>query len=192
MDSSNTARRKILEAALDAFSRKGYEAVGVQELVEAAGVSKPTLYYYFSSKLGLLEMLLEEGGAELEANFEEHCRYDHDLTGNLMALAGAFFSSSRDNAAFTRLVLALSWLPLESETFEVVRAFQKRFFHSLESLFLAAEEDHGNMRGRSYQYATSFLGIIQTYAGMIMDGRIEFTDELPHAVVHQFMHGIFS
>ena len=51
-------RELLLDAALDLFYAKGYDAVGVQEIVDRAGVTKPTLYYYFGSKIGLLQNLL--------------------------------------------------------------------------------------------------------------------------------------
>lgn len=52
-------RERILETALELFYSRGYDAVGVQEIAEKSGVTKPTLYYYFKSKYGLLEQLLE-------------------------------------------------------------------------------------------------------------------------------------
>ena len=36
----------------------GFDATSVREIVEAAGVAKPTLYYYFGSKEGLAQALL--------------------------------------------------------------------------------------------------------------------------------------
>ena len=33
------------------FMPRGYDAVGVQEIAQKAGITKPTLYYYFGSKL---------------------------------------------------------------------------------------------------------------------------------------------
>ena len=39
-------REKILNCALELFHARGYDAVGVQEIAEMAGVTKPTLYYY--------------------------------------------------------------------------------------------------------------------------------------------------
>ncbi len=51
-------KENILKCALDLFYAKGYDAVGVQEIAEKAGITKPTLYYYFGSKYGLLETLL--------------------------------------------------------------------------------------------------------------------------------------
>ena len=49
-------RQAILDSALTLFYEKGYDAVGVQQIVDAAGVTKPTLYYYFGSKQGLLSV----------------------------------------------------------------------------------------------------------------------------------------
>ena len=53
-------RQLIMNSALTLFYESGYDAVGVQQIVDSAGVSKPTLYYYFGSKQGLLEALLNE------------------------------------------------------------------------------------------------------------------------------------
>lgn len=58
------ARQRLLHAALQLFSSKGYAASSVRELVETAGVTKPVLYYYFSNKEGLYLALLG-GGLEL-------------------------------------------------------------------------------------------------------------------------------
>ena len=44
-------REMIMRCAKTLFYAKGYDAVGVQEIVDKAGVTKPTLYYYFGSKL---------------------------------------------------------------------------------------------------------------------------------------------
>ena len=38
-------RERILQCALELFYAKGYDAVGVQEIAQKAGITKPTLYY---------------------------------------------------------------------------------------------------------------------------------------------------
>ena len=50
--------RHIARAAARLFAERGYDATSVREIVEAAGVAKPTLYYYFRSKEGLAQALL--------------------------------------------------------------------------------------------------------------------------------------
>lgn len=48
-------RDRILCEATALFGRKGFAATSVREVVEAAGISKPTLYYYFNNKEALFQ-----------------------------------------------------------------------------------------------------------------------------------------
>ena len=64
-------RETILNTALELFCNRGYDAVGVQEIVDKAGVTKPTLYYYFGSKQGLLREILNENSMILEDMLQE-------------------------------------------------------------------------------------------------------------------------
>jgi len=53
-------RRDILEAALHAFGSKGFNETTVDEVAQAAGVAKGTVYLYFDSKEHLLLALKKE------------------------------------------------------------------------------------------------------------------------------------
>lgn len=53
-------RSTILDCSLSLFAAKSYDAVGVPQMVEAAGIKKLTLYHYFGSKHGVLEALMQE------------------------------------------------------------------------------------------------------------------------------------
>jgi AcrR family transcriptional regulator len=53
------ARERILEAAYQLFSRQGIRAVGIDAIVEAAGVARMTLYRHFASKDALVLAFLE-------------------------------------------------------------------------------------------------------------------------------------
>ena len=64
------ARSRLLRAAVQVFDRKGYAAASVREIVEAAGVTKPVLYYHFQSKEGLLAAILGQALREFEAAIE--------------------------------------------------------------------------------------------------------------------------
>jgi AcrR family transcriptional regulator len=54
------ARRRILDVAYELFSRRGVRAVGVDELVDRAGVAKATFYHHFPSKEDLVLAFLEQ------------------------------------------------------------------------------------------------------------------------------------
>jgi AcrR family transcriptional regulator len=54
------ARRRILDSAYELFSRRGIRAVGIEELINRAGVAKATFYHHFSSKDDLVLAFLEQ------------------------------------------------------------------------------------------------------------------------------------
>jgi len=68
------AATRIFETARDLFYRRGIRAVGVDEIVCQAGVTKPSLYRSFDSKDDLVAKCLEsyaaEGMAEIDARIE--------------------------------------------------------------------------------------------------------------------------
>jgi AcrR family transcriptional regulator len=51
---------EVLDAAVDVFWRKGYSAASVQEVADAVGVLKGSLYHYISSKEELLFRIFDE------------------------------------------------------------------------------------------------------------------------------------
>lgn len=59
-DRRATARDRIMEAALDLFFERGIHAVGVDAIVERAGVAKMSLYNHFGSKDDLVAAFLRE------------------------------------------------------------------------------------------------------------------------------------
>lgn len=56
-------RRQLLDVALEAFGTEGFHATSMNDVAEAAGVTKPVLYQHFGSKRELyLELLRDVGG----------------------------------------------------------------------------------------------------------------------------------
>jgi AcrR family transcriptional regulator len=51
--------RAILDAALDVFARRGYADTSLDDVAEAAGVAKPTIYNHFGDKAGLFAAVVE-------------------------------------------------------------------------------------------------------------------------------------
>ena len=78
------ARERILDAAYELFSQRGIRAVGVNEVIEHAGVANATLYRHFPSKeklvLAFLDLreqrwtkdLIEAGAMRRGSNPEQH------------------------------------------------------------------------------------------------------------------------
>lgn len=83
-----------MNSALTLFYESGYDAVGVQQIVDSAGVSKPTLYYYFGSKQGLLEALLNEHFQPMEQKLIEASETGKNIPEKLYRIARALLQRS--------------------------------------------------------------------------------------------------
>ena len=64
-------REQLLQAALETFGQKGFHDASMNDVAEAAGVTKPVLYQHFASKKALYNELVDELGARLERTIFE-------------------------------------------------------------------------------------------------------------------------
>lgn len=58
-------RRQLLDVALDVFAARGFHVTSMNDIAEAAGVTKPVLYQHFRSKRELYAELLDDVGGRL-------------------------------------------------------------------------------------------------------------------------------
>ena len=56
-------RQDLLEAALTIFSQQGYAAARLEDIAEAAGVTRGAIYHHFGSKADLFQALVEDASA---------------------------------------------------------------------------------------------------------------------------------
>lgn len=114
--SATETREQILQAAFRQFRKKGYFRSGVDEIAEASGVTKRTLYNHFKSKDELLAAVLE---AQHQRAFRGSESYGIRLTGGPEAIVDALFKelvswSSKprwSGSGLTRLAMELADLP---------------------------------------------------------------------------------
>lgn len=60
MQISTETEQKILEMARQEFEAKGYNGARMQQIADAAGISKASLHYYFRSKDNLFERIFND------------------------------------------------------------------------------------------------------------------------------------
>ena len=65
---ANETREKIMDFAYDIIVQKGFAATSIEELVEAAGITKSGFFYHFRDKNDLARQLFERFLAEDEAS----------------------------------------------------------------------------------------------------------------------------
>lgn len=95
----------LLDTALELFNREGCRAVGIDTLLQRAGVAKMTLYKHFRSKEELIAAVLERRGAAIAAE--------------ILARVEAVSAEAPDPAR-ARLLAVFAWLEdwLRSPGFE--------------------------------------------------------------------------
>lgn len=54
----SSTRNSLMDAAAGLVIQQGYKSTSVREIVAAAGTTKPSLYYHFGSKAGLVQALV--------------------------------------------------------------------------------------------------------------------------------------
>jgi AcrR family transcriptional regulator len=64
-----TTREKIMSAALDLFSTKGYDPVSVRDIAYAVGIKESSLYNHFKNKQDIFDSILKEYSGRWEAIF---------------------------------------------------------------------------------------------------------------------------
>ena len=88
-DEDTSKRRQILDGAREVFMELGFDGASMGEIARAAGVSKGTLYVYFTDKTALFEAIVEE-----ETRTAVLFRFDpdRDIATNLTGFGEAYIA----------------------------------------------------------------------------------------------------
>ncbi|MBC9928219.1 MULTISPECIES: TetR/AcrR family transcriptional regulator [unclassified Leucobacter] len=129
---TSPTKRAILDAALELASARGITGTSMDDVAQLAGVAKGSLYYNFSSKDRLFEVLLEEGIVAVAARLSERSA---GLSGQeaLRALVAGVITLTQENTEFAKLMAA--------ELFRMDRSWQQSFAalrHEVLGLFATA------------------------------------------------------
>jgi AcrR family transcriptional regulator len=115
-------RRQLLDAGARLFQEQAYEEISMRDIAHAAGVSKPLIYHYFSSKTELFKAAVAERAAELQAAIEPGD--DGDPLQQLAASLDRYLAWIEDHArTWSKLMQSASTLP---EARELIEGFRQR------------------------------------------------------------------
>ena len=97
-------RAQLLDAANEVFTTRGYHAAAMDDIADAAGVSKPVLYQHFGSKLDLYLALLDSSCERLvDIVTDALASTDHNAD-RVVATMGAFYEFVSSSAGEFRFV----------------------------------------------------------------------------------------
>ena len=99
-DKAQITRQKILDAATNVFSEKGFDGARVDEVAARAKVNKAMLYYYFESKEKLLEEIINMYREETRGvigNFSKNIDWnDEEYTDKLFQEVFNYMEGKKD------------------------------------------------------------------------------------------------
>jgi AcrR family transcriptional regulator len=125
----------LLREAAELFNRKGYAATSVGEIVAAAGVTKPVLYYHFESKEGLYLRLMEEGLASFRAAVELALTGGEGAVADrIRRLCEAIVGHALENLSIVRLTRGIHHAPPQGAPEQDVREFRRTIRATLLSM----------------------------------------------------------
>src|SRR4030042_586959 len=104
-------RERLLEVATELFARKGYSATTTREIVDAARVTKPVLYYYFRSKEGIYLELMERAFKQFETVVDTSIMGSGSIEQRLLCLCDQVFDLALREIEVVRLVYAFYYGP---------------------------------------------------------------------------------
>lgn len=189
---NDNSRADILNTAILLFSQKGYEGVGVQEICDNAGITKPTLYYFFKSKQGLLQAIADSKGAELLQRLSDAAVYEHDFLKSLTRILIAVIDFALAHPAFFNLHSVLLNAPDNAETEAVYAPLKQRFYSVFAEFFIKSANEFGNMRGKEELYSILFHNNVISVALLCVQHKLPRDDQTIYRIVHSFVYGVSS
>ncbi|MGD0013330.1 MAG: TetR/AcrR family transcriptional regulator [Bryobacteraceae bacterium] len=94
---------EILEAARRVFARKGFSGATMDDIAEAAGVAKGTLYLYFSSKRRVYLAALKQGFIRLIEETERNVAAAPTAAEKIRAFITTRIRDAEENRNFVRI-----------------------------------------------------------------------------------------
>jgi AcrR family transcriptional regulator len=116
-------REQLLNVALEVFARQGFHGTAMNDVAEAAGVTKPVLYQHFQSKRQLYLALLDEVGQRLRQTVEKAGADSGGPRAQVEAGFRAYFCWVKDDRD-SFLLLFGSGARRDEEFAEAVRRFE--------------------------------------------------------------------
>lgn len=99
-------QHRLIESAAEEFAAKGYEAASLNRILEQAGMSKSSLYYYFDDKADLFTTLVDRSLGLLFreiGGFDASTLTEDNFWSEMEALAQRFTALGNSNAWYVKM-----------------------------------------------------------------------------------------
>ena len=156
LDGRRARDSEVIEAAVDLFWEKGYASTSVQDVADALGMLKGSLYYYIKSKEDLLKKIFEDSHAEVREITESVLALEQPSIDRLRIFieryAGWYLLNLRRAALYTR-----EWRHASPELRKVMASQRQYYNRVVMSLIDDAEEAGATDKSLDTRLAAYFI-----------------------------------
>jgi len=186
---SSAIRQRILNAAIPLFAQRGYGSASVRELAEAAGVTKPTLYYHFGNKEGLFVASVEAVMDQFNEAVRNATAMPGTLRDRLCFVIQSQTALAQSNPDAFRLLLNAEYHSDDGPQVDLM-SIHVRNAQVLEAL-LAAGTESGELKPDLNPSCAviAFMGMIGTTCQAMLYG-FELPENLPARLTDIFFDGV--
>ncbi|OGP92365.1 MAG: hypothetical protein A2156_14910 [Deltaproteobacteria bacterium RBG_16_48_10] len=158
--SGNIVRQRLLEVATELFARKGYAGTATREIVAAAGVTKPVLYYYFQSKEGIYLELMQRGFKQFETVLDTSSMASGNTEQRLLHLCGQVFGLIVEKIEMVRLVYSIYYGPPQEAPFFDIDAVYRKLFETVKQMVVEGIQKKELRKGNAEDMTWAILGAL--------------------------------
>lgn len=187
-------RKRIINEGARLFADHGYSGASIQDIVDAAGTTKPMVYYYFENKEGLYREIFRTYH-EWMLSSQDEITSDRRLSTEekLVGLADIHFDAARSAPERARFMFAAHFGPRMARPALKDLDHDDVFFTSIVSLATQGIAC-GDLEGDPVLIAQAFLGQIMIQVACHIAGAnpIPLPGDAAERVVSQMMKGVAS
>ena len=103
-EEAEKTREDLLDAAMTVFSKKGYESSRLEDVAEAAGVTRGAIYHHFGNKADLYMALIENASTQGEDIIQKATEEGGTFAEIVSRILTYSFSLLEDNSRFRDVV----------------------------------------------------------------------------------------
>jgi AcrR family transcriptional regulator len=183
-------KEKIVDAALATFSKNGYDRTRMDDIAEAANVSKGTLYLYFKNKEELFFAISERNIRELKEQLSTLLTKSEDL----IASAENFYENFRSDTSGTNVEKVFFEIIAESShNLKLRRMLYEQRIKMLDvvTTYLDLQQEKGLIRKDS-NTKTIASGLISLYNGLSLSKILGINETLNKQTWINTVRAIFN
>jgi AcrR family transcriptional regulator len=157
---NGSVRQRLLTAATDLFTQRGYAATTVREIVGAAGVTKPVLYYYFQNKEGIYLELMRRAFTRLDELIAGSVGDRGSATQKLLRLCDRAYSLFMENVKLARVMYSIYYGPHQGAPFFDFDSYHLKFQKAVRELIKEGIRKGELRKGNPEDMTWAILGAI--------------------------------